>query len=558
MNSTLAAGQTTWTTGSTASLRTGTWRAAVPRHIDPPSPCHQACPVHGDIAEWIGQARVGNLAAAWQTLTRHNPFPAVIGRICHHPCELACNRLGVDGALSICKLERFVGDQALDSGWSYAAVAAQRPERIAVVGGGPSGLSAAYQLRRRGYAVTIFEAHPELGGLMRDGIPGYRLPRAVLDAEIARILALGIEVRSGQALRSLQALQAVRAEFDAVYLAIGARRSRRLGQLEYGQPWVMDGADYLARSNRGVPPALGRRVVVVGGGSAAMDAARSARRAGHEVTILALEPEREMPAQREEVVEALEEGIALVDGAMLLGAAAAGAAGVKLDCVRVRLQRARDCAAFTVTQQPGSGFVLEADAIVTSIGQDPELTALGPDFEADGPLLRTDALGATGVDRVWAGGDLASAARFVSEAIALGERAALSIDRRLRSDEGQRGATPPAAGATEPAVTLSTINLHYHPAAKRAIAPHVAVAERLADGGQAQLGLSVRQALDEAARCFSCGTCTHCDNCVTYCPDLAVRRYGARYEVLGDYCKGCGLCVRQCPTGSMKMVQELR
>jgi NADPH-dependent glutamate synthase beta subunit-like oxidoreductase/NAD-dependent dihydropyrimidine dehydrogenase PreA subunit len=464
----------------------------------------------------------------------------------------------VDGALAICKLERFVGDLALDGGWSYAAAAAQRHERIAVVGGGPAGLSAAYQLRRRGYAVTIFESQPELGGLMRDGIPGYRLARAVLDAEIARVLALGIEVRRGQALSSPQALQALREEFDAVVLAIGARRSKRLAQLDYGQPWVIDGAEYLARSNLGQPPALGRRVVVVGGGSAALDAARSARRAGHEVTILALESEHEMPAQREEVVEALEEGIALVGGAMPTGATVAGAAGLRLDCVRVQLQRGADRSSFTVTQQPGSSFVLEADAVVTSIGQDPELGALTPAFETQGPLLKTDAFGATGVDRVWAGGDLASGARFVSEAIAMGERAALAIDRRLRKDAGQDDTAAPAFNMAEPTVTLAAINLHYHPATERAAAPHLAVAQRLAQGGEVQLGLSMAQALGETVRCYSCGSCTHCDNCVSYCPDLAVQRHGEGYRVLGDYCKGCGLCVKECPSGSMAMVEELR
>ena len=218
---------TTWTTGSTAAIQTGTWRAALALHVQAPSPCHAACPVHGDIAEWIGQARARDFHAAWLTLSRHNPLPAVIGRICHHPCESACNRAGYDEPLSICKLERCVGDMALEHGWAHATAETPRTERIAVVGGGPSGLSAAYQLRRRGFAVTLFEAQPELGGLMRYGIPAYRLSRAVLDAEIARIVALGIDVRCGQAMDSPEALAELRAGFDAVYLAYGARRLGR-------------------------------------------------------------------------------------------------------------------------------------------------------------------------------------------------------------------------------------------------------------------------------------------------------------------------------------------
>jgi NADPH-dependent glutamate synthase beta subunit-like oxidoreductase/Pyruvate/2-oxoacid:ferredoxin oxidoreductase delta subunit len=547
-----------WTTGTTLGLKTGTWRSALPQHVRAPSPCHAACPVHGDIAEWIGQARGGDWLAAWQTLSRHNPMPAVIGRICHHPCESACNRAGHDEALSICKLERCVGDIALERGWAFDAAPVQRPERVAVVGGGPSGLSAAYQLRRRGYGVTIVDTQPELGGLMRHGIPGYRLARAVLDAEIARIMALGIEQRSGRALDSPQALAELRDEFDAVYLAFGAGRQKRLPQLDYGQPWVCDGADYLARASRGTPPALGPRVLVIGGGSAAMDVARSARRAGHAVTILALEAEAAMPAQREEVVEALEEGIELVDASMLRSATAE-AGGLRLDCVRVDLSRAAPGGPFTVAPRPGSEFVLLADAIVSSIGQDPEFAPLGETFGHNGALLAADDAGATTVQGIWAGGDLVSNARFVSAAIGMGERAALAIDRqlRLRADPGAASVQQPA-DPVEPLVPLRAINLHYHPLQARADAGHREVSERLAAGGEVQLGLDMAQALLEAARCFSCGTCTHCDNCVTYCPDMAVQPFGDGYRVLTDYCKGCGLCVTECPSGSMKLVEELR
>jgi NADPH-dependent glutamate synthase beta subunit-like oxidoreductase/Pyruvate/2-oxoacid:ferredoxin oxidoreductase delta subunit len=547
--------QTTWTTGSTTAIKTGTWRAALAQHVHAPSPCHAACPVHGDIAEWIGQARARDFHAAWLTLSRHNPFPAVIGRICHHPCESACNRAGYDEPLSICKLERCVGDMALERGWAHAASAVPRAERIAVVGGGPSGLSAAYQLRRRGFAVTLFEAQPQLGGLMRYGIPAYRLAREVLDGEIARIVALGIELRCGQAMDTPQALAELRADFDAVYLAYGAQRQKRLPQLDYTRPWVVDGADYLARASRGAPPTLGARVVVIGGGSAALDVARSARRAGHEVTILALEAEAEMPAQREEVIEAREEGITLADAAMLRGVLES-AAGLRFDCVRVRFIAGAQKGEFTLQPLEGTAFTLEADAIVSSIGQDPELAPLAGAVDCSGPLLPTDASGATGAAGLWAGGDLTSTARFVSEAIGMGERAALAIERQLNVRAGAEGSAPlPQAQAL---VDLAAINVHYHPTQPRAADRHLAVAQRLAHGGEVQLGLAIEQALAEAARCFSCGTCTHCDHCVSYCPDLAVQRLGDGYTVLTDYCKGCGVCVKECPTGSMTMLEELR
>ncbi len=548
---------TAWTTASTAAIKTGTWRAALAQHIHAPSPCHGACPVGGDIAEWIGQARAGDFHGAWQTLTRHNPFPAIAGRICHHPCEVACNRAGYDEPLAICKLERFVGDLALEKGWAFAPPELQHSERIAVVGGGPSGLSAAYQLRRRGYAVTVFESQPELGGLMRYGIPAYRLSRTVLDGEIARILALGINVHCGQTLSTPEAFAQWRAEFDAVYVALGARRQKRLPQLDYSRPWVTGGADYLARTSIGAPPALGKRVVVIGGGSAALDVARSARRAGHEVTILALEPESKLPAQREEVVEALEEGIALVDAAMLRGVAHAGTGELRLDCVAVQFEAGAQRGQFTVTPIAGSEFALEADAIVSSIGQDPELAPLAATLATEGALLKTDACGATSAEGVWAGGDVASMARFVTEAVGMGELAARGITRELsRSSVGVVNAAPTLDG--EPLVRLAAINLHYHPAQARASERRVAVDERLARQGEVQLGLDIAQALSETVRCFSCGTCTHCDNCVTYCPDLAVRPAGDGYVVLTDYCKGCGVCVKECPTGSMKMLEEVR
>lgn len=543
----------TWTFASTEAIKTGTWRAALPLHIRAPSPCHAACPVGGEIAEWIGAARAGNLRRAWETLTRHNPFPAVAGRICHHPCESACNRAGIDGAVSICKLERHVGDAAIAQGWAYAAPAAQRRESVAIVGGGPSGLSAAYQLRRRGYRVTVFEARAELGGLMRYGIPPYRLPRTVLDAEIARIVALGVEVRCHTPLETPQALADLRATHDAVYLAPGAAAPKRLPQLDYRAAWAIDSAEYLARSAEGAAPTLGHRVVVIGGGSAAMDVARSARRRGHAVTLLSLEAEAQMPAQREEVVEALEEGVALVDAAMLRAVQVAADGSLRLDCERVRFVPGERRGEFSIEVQPGSAFAIDADAVISAIGQDADLAPFGDALAAERRLLTIAAGGATSGERVWAGGDVASMARFVTEAVGMGERAALDIHRSLAGE-----AAAPTFPVGESNVALGAISLFHHPAAARAAESRLEVDERLRSDAEVQLALDAQQALAESVRCFSCGTCIHCDNCVTYCPDLAVKRAGDGYAVLGDYCKGCGVCVKECPTGSMRMVEEQR
>lgn len=560
----------TWTTGSTEVFKTGTWRTLLPQYIKAPSPCHAACPVDGNIAEWIGKARARDFRGAWEILTSNNPFPAVAGRICHHPCEAACNRAGFDESLAICRLERHVGDLAIEHGWGYEPIPITHPETIAVVGGGPSGLSVAYHLRRRGYAVTIFEASGELGGLMRHGIPAYRLARPVLDAEIERILAMGVEARLGSALDSAESLAELRAKFDIVYLAMGARQQKRLPQLDYSRPWVMDGAVYLAASNAGAPPQLGKKLIVIGGGSAAIDAARSARRAGHDVTLMSLETADQMPAQHEEVAEALEEGIELCSGAMITAAAEDGDA-VSFSCVRVDFRPGAVRGEFTVEPVAGSEFTLRADGVIPSIGQDPDLAPLKDQLDADGRLVKVDATQATSAEGVYAGGDVASMARFVTEAIGMGKRAAKEIDRVLRAVDpetvretaaaagsGQVGAEVAEAG--EAVVGLKQISTFYYPQQERAAEQRLGVEERLRSDAEVQIGFDLEQALAETERCFSCGTCVYCDNCFYYCPDLAIRRLPERggYEVLTDFCKGCGVCVGECPTGSMKMVEDAR
>lgn len=542
---------TTWTTGSTEVFKTGTWRAQLPHYVKPPSPCHQACPVNGEIANWIGLAHRRDFRGAWEVLAINNPFPAIAGRICHHPCESACNRGAHDESVSICKLERLVGDMALEQGWAFQPPPEEREGHVAIVGGGPSGLSAAYQLRRRGWRVTIYEQQDELGGLMRYGIPSYRLSRKVLDGEIQRIVAMGVQVKRKK-LGGIVDLEKLRASHDAVYLALGAGRPKRLPQLPAKAPWLMDGAEYLARSNAGAPPELGRRVVVIGGGSAAIDAARSARRAGHDVTILALESAGQLPAQRDEVAEALEEGITLVDGAMLKEVKPATGQGIVLSCQKVRFVAGAVRGQFTVEPVDGAEFTLAANAIVTSIGADADLGDLAAAIPSQRGLFVADRHSqATGADKVWAGGDVASMARFVTEAVGMGKRAAIDIDRALRGEAASQAQALPAVG-------LDAIALHYHPQTARAQAQVRPAAERLANGLEVQLGLELEQALAEAGRCFSCGTCTNCDNCFHYCPDLAIRRVNGGYEVLTDYCKGCGMCVKECPTGSITMREETR
>jgi len=538
-----------WTTRSSLARKTGTWRAAAPEYRLSPAPCLAACPVNGRIAEWIGELRKQNLRRAWEVLVENNPFPAIAGRICHHPCESACNRQFHDEALSICALERFAGDTALAEGWRFEKPAAERSERIAIVGGGPAGLSAAYQLRRRGFQVTLFESKPQLGGLLRYGIPDYRLDKAVLDGEIARIVDLGIDVRLGRAIDDAEALKALRDSHGAVYLATGASLAKRVPGLDYAAPWIIDSADYLAAANSGSPARCGERLVVIGGGSAAMDVARTARRLGKQVTVLALEPENRLPAQRVEVDEAMEEGITFVCGAMMRSVEA-GATGLRLRCERVDFKPGEKRGEFTVTPIGDSAFALDADVIVPSIGQNADLGRWRALIGAEGAVLGTDRSWRTSAPGIFAGGDVASMDRFVTQAVGMGKQAAAEMARFVLGEAAGGGF---AAGATLP---FADINTNYHPRAGRNAPASTALAERLRGFAEVQRPLAREAALDEARRCFSCGTCTYCDNCFYYCPDMAIARTDSGYAVKYDYCKGCGLCVEECPTGSIAMRNE--
>ncbi len=550
-----------WTTGSTEAIHTGTWRAALPHYIAAPAPCHKACPVNGEIADWIGHARARDWRGAWDVLTRHNPFPAIAGRICHHPCETACNRSGYDAALAICKLERTVGDIALERGWAFEPPRQELPAHVAIVGGGPSGLSAAYQLRRRGLQVSLFEGRSALGGLMRHGIPPYRLARDVLEGEIARIVAMGVQVHTDHAIATNEDLERLRAQHDAVYLAPGAQRPRQLAQLPEKAAWLMDSARYLALANDGQAPKLGRHIAVIGGGSAALDVARSARRGGHEVTIIALEAAARMPAQHEELVEAREEGITLIDSAMLSAVQPQKDGSLRLECQPVHFEPGTTRGQFTITPLAMPPVSLQVDAVIPAVGQEPDLDGWADGYVRAGGLLQTNAHQATSAAGVWAGGDVSSMARYVTEAIGMGKHAANDIARSLQSNPDS--AQAPVTAAPEDAARLQTVTLEriattYHQTAERVSEGRLAPAARLASGEEVQLPLSIEQALDESERCFSCGHCTHCDNCLHYCPDLAITRANGGYAVLSDYCKGCGICVAECPTGSMLMQEELR
>ncbi len=541
-----------WTTQTTRVVKTGSWRVALPAYVNAPAPCHNDCPVDGRIAVWIKAIEKREYHDAWLALIDNNPFPAVTGRICHRPCESRCNRGQLDEPIAIRCLERFVGDMALEEDWHFPDAPQLQEEKIAIVGGGPAGLAAAFHLRRSGYAVTLLEAQSQLGGVLRYGIPSYRLSKNILDAEIERLLRLGIEVRTDTRINSQDDFENLRSEFAAVYLATGATIPKRLRQLDYSQPWVIESAKYLEQTNVGQQIKCGERVVVIGGGSAAMDVARTAIRQGKEVTLLSLETEPTMPAQGDEVLEAKDEGVIVHAGAMLQSVSDRAQQGLELTCIRVDFDAAVDSGEFRITPLPGTEFTINADMIVPAIGQDPDTSALQDFLEVDASLVRIDEQQQTSVDGFFAGGDLVTMQRFVTVAFGFGKQAATAIDGYLKSSRASQD--PP----DQPEVSIDVINTQYHPQADRATQQLTAAAERRANFDEVELGLPVDEVLAESQRCFSCGNCTFCDNCFYYCPDMAIRRESDGYSVDNDFCKGCGLCVSECPTGSIVMRQEIR
>jgi NADPH-dependent glutamate synthase beta subunit-like oxidoreductase/Pyruvate/2-oxoacid:ferredoxin oxidoreductase delta subunit len=547
---------TIWTTGWTTVMNTGTWRSQIPVHAWRPSPCHVDCPVSGEIPVWIAQISAGDYMGAWLTLVKHNPFPSVIGRVCHHPCENNCNRQVMESSVGINSLEHFVGDYALQQGWALPAAASAKGKKVAVVGGGPAGLSCAYQLRTLGYDVTLFEEDAELGGLLRHGIPEYRLPKKVADAEIRRVVDMGVQVKAGMCIDTAEKLKALQSDYDAVFLAIGAKKAKRLKQLSAFDKRVMDGLQFLRDVAGGAAPELGRRVVVIGGGSAAMDVARTARRMGKDVTMIALETRETLPAQEEEVVEAMEEGVVLHDGAQV-SMVEEEEACLGLTCQKVRLDPDAPIGEFRPIAFEGTDFSLKADNIIVTIGQDPELDAFKQLFTLERGAILTDDEAATGQKGVFAGGDAASMMRYVSTAIGQGERAALAIALYL----GDKTVEQRPVSSMDQAVKKEEINLFYFDPMARHERERASVVDRLESFDEVQKVLAETDALDEASRCFSCGACIECDNCFIFCSDMAVKKDSdlpEHYFILDQYCKGCGLCVAECPRGAVTMKVEER
>lgn len=548
-----------WTTGWTDVLRTGTWRNAVAVHQKRPAPCHGACPLGGEIPVWVQQLRNDDIQGAWLTLVEHNPIPASIGRTCHHPCESGCNRKDYDQPVSINALEQYVGDLAIKNNWRLPTPRVRLDQRVAVIGGGPAGLSCAYQLRRKGFQVTIYDANPELGGVLRYGVPEYRLPKKVVAAEVNRIIDLGIEVVSGRKVTAAD-LEDLERQYAAVFIAFGAHHPKRLPQFPKADARVIDALAFLKSVRLGAPLILGQKVLVIGGGSVAMDVAGSALRQGRDVKVLALETRAVMPAPEEEINDALDEGVVLIDGAMAKRVEETGTT-LTLHCVRVELDPEAPAGVIRPLELSGTDFALEANSVILAVGQDPELADWEARVTIDSSMVVVDETFMTSRAGIFAAGDVASSERFVSTAVGDGKQAANHIAHYLGRQAPTAKEAADAALPEPKEVAIADINIFYFESRAKGERGKTDPQARKADFREIRLGFDLEQAQAQTERCFSCGHCVECDNCFYFCPDMAVVKDESsptHYQVLDQYCKGCGCCLEECPRGAMGVKEEIK
>jgi NADPH-dependent glutamate synthase beta subunit-like oxidoreductase len=513
-------------------------------YVDLLPPCNAGCPAGENIQAWLAHVKAGEHERAWRQLVADNPLAAIHGRVCYHPCESVCNRARLDSSVSIHSVERVLGDMARDKGWTFPPPPQSSGKRVLVVGGGPSGLSAAYHLARLGHEVEIRDAGPESGGMMRYGIPAYRLPRDVLDAEIERIGQLGVRVTPSHRVEDLMAENAD-GDFDAVFVAVGAHLSKRVDIPAMDAARVLDAVTFLRGVASGERPALGRRVAIYGGGNTAMDAARVAKRLGAEEPVIVYRRTREqMPAHEEEAAEAEREG-------------------VRINWLRtITAFESPETMTVEVMELDENGFprgtgkleTLPADTLILALGQETESAFMrnlpGVEFGRDGTVQVSQSL-MTGCPGVFAGGDMVPSERTVTVAVGHGKRAAHHIDAYLRGAGYERAPKHREASFDE-------LHLWYFGDAARQRQPEREPEQRAADFTEVVGGLSVEQATYEAGRCLSCGNCFECDGCLGACPEDAVIKLGKghRYRFDYDKCTGCAACMEQCPVHAIDMIPE--
>jgi NADPH-dependent glutamate synthase beta subunit-like oxidoreductase len=521
----------------------GPVRERRPAYVDLLPPCNAGCPAGENIQAWLSHTQAGRHEQAWRQLVADNPLPAIHGRVCYHPCESVCNRADLDSAVSIHSVERFLGDLALEQGWQFEPPAVTSGKRVLVVGAGPCGLSAAYHLARLGHEVEIRDSGEETGGMMRYGIPAYRLPRDVLTGELGRIAVMGVRVTCGHKVEDLVA-EREEGAFDAVFVAVGAHLSKRVDIPAGDAGRIVDAISFLRGVASGERPVIGRRVAIYGGGNTAMDAARVARRMGADEALIVYRRTREqMPAHLEEAEDAEREGVRIN---WLRTITAFDGPDLQVEVMEL------DESGYP--QPTGRFETLAADTVILALGQESDTAFLhkvpGVEIARDGSVQVSTSL-QTGSSGVFAGGDMVPSEQTVTVGVGHGKKAARHIDAWLRS----------AAAVSSPKHELASfdkLHLWYFGDNARRQQPELPPEERIADFGEVVGGLSAEEAVYEAGRCLSCGNCFECDGCLGACPEDAVIKLGEGHRYRFDYerCTGCGACFEQCPVHAIEMVAE--
>ena len=526
---------------SSLANHTGSWRVEKPEYVHRMPPCNNVCPAGENIQNWLYIAEDGSYESAWRALVQENPFPAIMGRVCYHPCQDVCNRSFLDEAVGINSVERFLGDHALEKGWVIPAPEKESGFKVLIIGAGPAGLSAAYHLRRLGHDVTVRDATHAPGGMMRYGIPKYRLPREVLDAEIDRIKAMGIKFEMNTRVDDVH--EAMDEGFHAVFMAIGAQLSKRAYIPASEAARILDAIKVLHDVEEGNQPLLGRKVVVYGGGNTAMDVARTAKRLGAEEAVIVYRRTRDKaPANDLEITEALEEGILVK---WLSTVNHVGQHELRIEKMEL------DDKGFP--QPTGEFETLEADSLILALGQEVDFSLLGnsADLDVADGTMSVDATMMTSHPGIFAGGDMVPADRTVTTGVGHGKKAARNIDAWLRSTAYENVKNTDV-------VTYEQLNSWYYTDAPHVVRERLEATRRAKDFSEVVKGLDESNALYEARRCMSCGNCFECDNCFGVCPDNAIIKLGPGkgFEINLDYCKGCGICVSECPSSSIVMVAD--
>ena len=527
------------------STGTGSVRKSKPEYVDFFPPCNNACPAGENIQEWLSLAQEGKIEDAWRALTQQNPMAAIHGRVCYHPCENSCNRKDLDSSVSIHAVERFLGDEALKNNWKFYPPKTLTGKKIMIVGAGPSGLSAAYHLRKLGHEVTIFEAGPVAGGMMNFGIPAYRMPRNILQAEIKRIENFGVKIVLNYKVQDILK-EKENGGFDAVFVAIGAHLAKKVNIPAQEASKILDAVSFLkeADENSDNKPLLGRRVAIYGGGNTAMDAARTAKRLGADEAMIIYRRDREhMPAHEFEADEALSEGVKIHWLSSIKN--------METSSITVEKMQVIDGKAVPT----GEYETLEADSLILALGQEADTDFLkhieGITFKEDGTTVEVNPSMMTGYPGIFAGGDMVPSERTVTIATGHGKKAARNIDAWLRNTTYEKP-------ANNPLVTIEKLQIWFKTNAEAKAQQHLEIEKAVETFDEIVAGYTTEEAVYEAQRCLSCGNCFECDSCYGACPEGAISKNGKGegYTINYDLCTGCGVCAEQCPCHALDMVLE--